>query len=723
MLSHQLADHPFNASPPRSGPAWWMLLLIGLLAAGVYANSLKNGFAFDDVAIVENNTHVLDLDWVGIWTDNYWPKANGINPDSLYRPLTLWTYLANQAITPGIAGAFHATNVLLHALVTVLASILAWRLIGNRWAAVLTGVLFAVHPLHTEAVANTVGRAEILAALWSVLAMLVYLPQRPLIEERTPEPRRYWHGIVVAACFLAAMLSKESPATLIPGIVLIDCWRAARRTDRSFRVLIRWFASQALRYYLPLVAAFAIYLPLRIHASGLMTDIRLTHPIVNPLVDATIAERIVTPFMLFAKYVSLTFWPAHLSADYSMPSFPPTGNVLQPLAALGILSCLLGLIVSIKAWRKLPQIALVLCLLMASYGLVANVIRIGTIFGERLFYWPSAFVLMLAAWALVSIFQQLRQAQLRAVAGLTGLLLVTAIGLMCRKTWIRNTDWESNITLAVATGRDNPMSGKACSWAGSALVTTRRPEFEEFGLMLIKRAIELAPDYASARWELAKYYGFHNDIGDSITALSEVARIDGGSRLTCAAVEALLKQLRETDPKTYMPVLESYQHDHAEDEAAYFALALGYHAQKKYDLAEQNAIKAVELGRKRNRAGVLDRFDEAGAEWAQIRFDKGDLAGGVDTMRHYAFNMCNSTDAHCRFAELLISLDPAKFPEALKEAELNLAIAHKIDPTNERVRELRGRISVIAASETGLASAASLKSLMAQLRGGQGGMP
>src|SRR6185436_15174543 len=68
------------------------------------------------------------------------------------------------------------------------------------------------------------------------------------------------------------------------------------------------------------------------------------------------------------------------------------------------------------AWKKLPQIALLLVLFFTSYFLVSNVIRIGTIFGERLFYWPSVFALIMIAWGIVSLYEFVRTILTQAVA-------------------------------------------------------------------------------------------------------------------------------------------------------------------------------------------------------------------------------------------------------------------------------------------------------------------
>ena len=116
--------------------------------------------------------------------------------------------------------------------------------------------------------------------------------------------------------------------------------------------LFRWLGSQTLRYYVPLGLFFALYLGMRINACGLMTNVATVHPMVNLLVRATPLERLVTPFELLARYLALTLWPAHLSADYSAPSILPTANPFSPAAAIGILVCLLGLILSLKTWPR-----------------------------------------------------------------------------------------------------------------------------------------------------------------------------------------------------------------------------------------------------------------------------------------------------------------------------------------------------------------------------------
>jgi tetratricopeptide (TPR) repeat protein len=674
----------------------WMLVGIAIVACAVYANSLYNGFAFDDVAIVKDNIHVKDLMWNTIWTDNYWPTNEGIQPDALYRPLTLWTYLANEFLTPGAAWAFHLVNVLLHALVSVLVTMLSWRILGNRKVAIVAGLIFAVHPLHTEAVSNVVGRAELLAACWTLLALLIYLPQAPLIEEKAPPVLRApWHGVLVALCFIAAILSKETPVTLLLAIPLIDAWRFFRWEKIQRPALWRWAGSRFFRYYLPLGIFFTFYLAARINACGLMSDPRATHPIVNPLVKATIVERIVTPFGLFAQYLKLTAWPVHLSADYSAPSIMPTANPFEPLPLLGILVIVLAGIMSWRHRKTLPALALVLGLFFTAYILVANFLRIGTIFGERLFYWPSAFVILLVAWAGVSLWTRaaaISGRQRLEVRAILALLFVAAMVGMSMRTWIRNTDWEDNIPLAIATGRDNPMSAKACHWAGTVLIMSEKPEHVAFAMQLLERAVELYPSFAPPQWEIAKYYGRKQDLGNSLVNLCKVVRLDPGTRDTRVAMGGIMTDLKKADPKNFMPIVENYFHDHPQDPEANLAMAMALHAQGKYTEAETFAEKAVELGKGKDPNG-MDQYHEAAAELATIRYESGQKMAGINLFREYVKHVRSSVMARCNMAELLMGMDTRQYPNAYAEAEMNLDRAQSIDPRNAIIRETRAKLT------------------------------
>ena len=137
---------------------------VGVLAAVVYVNSLGNGFVFDDLHAVAGNPDVR-APGLQLLQHDFWgmPMASADSHKS-FRPLCVLSFALDWQLWRGAAVGFHATNVVLHAIAAVLVYSVARMLCpGAPRAATVAGLLFAVHPIHTENVSNVVGRADILA--------------------------------------------------------------------------------------------------------------------------------------------------------------------------------------------------------------------------------------------------------------------------------------------------------------------------------------------------------------------------------------------------------------------------------------------------------------------------------------------------------------------------------------------------------------------------------
>src|SRR2546426_12806162 len=177
-------------------------LAVAACAVIVYLGALWNEFVWDDQVIILGNPLVQT--WAGLATafaSPYWPPFVG---GYLYRPLTLLTYVLDWHI--GGAAWFHAVNLLWHAGVSALVAVLARRWAGDA-AALVAGMLFAVHPVHVEAVANVVGRAERMAGAFTLLA----------VDGAVEADRPVWSAV----CWALGLLSKEvavvAPALVVAG--------------------------------------------------------------------------------------------------------------------------------------------------------------------------------------------------------------------------------------------------------------------------------------------------------------------------------------------------------------------------------------------------------------------------------------------------------------------------------------------------------------------------
>ena len=133
-------------------------LLCGLVAALAYVNTLWCGLVYDDIAAVRRNMDLRpSAPWVNLLYDDYWgqPMGSELSHKS-YRPLTVATFRLNYMLHELQPLGYHLVNVLLHSAVCYLYVLLCGVVFSEVWPALIAGLLFAVHPIHTEAVSNAV---------------------------------------------------------------------------------------------------------------------------------------------------------------------------------------------------------------------------------------------------------------------------------------------------------------------------------------------------------------------------------------------------------------------------------------------------------------------------------------------------------------------------------------------------------------------------------------
>lgn len=436
-----------------------MLFAVAAAAIVVYVNSLWNGFAYDDTWIVLRNERVHQLqDLASIWLTPYWPTFG--SELGLYRPLTIFMFALQWAIGGGEPWVFHLTNVLLHTGCTLLVFLLIERLIGAP-AAFAGALIFAVHPLHTEAVANVVGQGELLAALGVLAACVLYV-------NRAPGVGTTWRmRAALFVLYALALLAKES-AVVLPGLlVLLDF--AQRRVRLQREGLMPYVRAVAF----PLVMFSAIlfaYLLVRLSVLG-----NLTGTDAAPGLPWLREEfRVLNAFRAWPEFVRLLFMPFDLVVDYAPGVIFPVES-LTPMVALGILLTFAAVtFMLVTPWR--PRLGLPAGWFVVSILPVSNFFfPIGVLIAERTLYLPSVAVCFLAAYAWDAARQSAaRETRRLALAG--GLLIVVAFGV---RTVTRNPDWDSLTSVWEALARDHPESYRA-QWVNALSVwNAGRPDLAE----------------------------------------------------------------------------------------------------------------------------------------------------------------------------------------------------------------------------------------------------
>lgn len=513
----------------RSRLAPWLCALIAIAAVVPYRNALSADFAFDDVNLIRENTAVQVHPAAALLTYVH-------HPGGLYRPLTMLTYAANASLGSEVSG-YHLVNVVLHALVSLAVFFLVRRLVDSLVAATVTAQLFAVHPIHTEAVTGIVGRAELLAALGVLVSLLACARARAAMGKR----RQLWSTLSLIA-FAAAMLAKESAFTAL-GLIAVLHWWLDRRTAANGN----W--RRRLAALLPYAVLAAAYLALRLAVVGSLGVPEEIAVLDNPLAHTDTCTRIRTAVIVLWQYVTLLTVPAYLSADYSFNQVPLALSWDDPRFVIAAALLLALIAVAAAMTPRRPVVAVALLFTVVPLALTANVFfPIGTIKAERLLYLPSL------GWCF--LIGSLAAAARRRHAGATVLALAALIAVFGARTWLRNEDWQSDTALFGVTVVSAPESAKANRNSGVMLQRSGRLDD---AMMHYRRALEILPDYASAA-----------------VGIGDVYRLKG---IDAGALHWYEEALRR-DPRMVNAHLE---------------IALLHHRRHEYDAAEAAVLAGLEL--------------------------------------------------------------------------------------------------------------------------------
>ncbi len=202
------------------------LLSIPLAAYLAFGRSLILGFApIDDILLVTQNLAAHGLSW------EHLKLAFTTYDPELYIPLTLASFQVDFSLGGLMPHQFHLTNLLLHACNGVLAALLLRKLTGSRWGSVLGGLLFAVHPLQTEAVVWIAGRKDLLFALFALLSLLFW----------TDRERGWWRTALSIGFLALALLAKVTAVIVLPLWVLIDWFVGRQKREKTEKRGKRWW--------------------------------------------------------------------------------------------------------------------------------------------------------------------------------------------------------------------------------------------------------------------------------------------------------------------------------------------------------------------------------------------------------------------------------------------------------------------------------------------------
>ncbi len=531
----------------------------------LYGNTLKHDYTQDDAIVITDNMYtqqgiagipgILKYD-----TFKGFFKVEGkdkLVSGGRYRPFTLimfaieWQLFKKKKLTEtgqvakdadgnilyeGRPFVGHFVNILLYGLTTILVYLLILNLLGTGRSdlraftvALIAALIFAAHPLHTEAVSNIKGRDEILTLLGALAAayysLMAFYKKNNALE------------ITVFVCFFIALMSKENAITFL-GVVPLMYWFF---TDAKMGTIAK--------KTVPFFAAAVLFLMIRFSILGVdlgdNSQELMNNPFLkivgNQYVDFSFGEKMATIIFTLGKYLQLLFFPHPLTHDYyprhvEIMSF---GNIK---VILSLLAYFVMTIYAIIGLRKKDPISFGIIFFLMTTSIISNIVfPVGTNMSERFMFMPSVgftFILGILGWRLAKKLN--KEKSINSISQLTMLLGITAFVTVAFgiKTAVRNMAWKDNYTLFTTDIETSKNSAKLRNAVGGEMIAqssapknkNKETEMLRTAQVHLQEAIKIHPNYKASYLLLGNSSNYLKEYEKAIQYYNQVLTIDANDQ-------------------------------------------------------------------------------------------------------------------------------------------------------------------------------------------------
>jgi Tfp pilus assembly protein PilF len=481
-------------------PVVFCLLLVAATLT-VYWPVLRCDFVnYDDPDYFTSNIHVL----AGLTPGNIaWAFTTGHT--SNWHPLT-WLSLMLDAELFG-TGPFgpHLTNLLLHAVNTVLVFLLFRRLKAATWQSAFVAALFALHPLHVESVAWISERKDVLSTFFGWLSLWAYACSAQRVTGDTCRVTRtgsilsrftfhvsrfYWLALLF---FALGLMSKPMLVTLPFVMLLLDWWPLDRFKVQGSRFKVQSLVLEKIPFFL--LSAISCVVTFIVQQKG---------GAVASLMNITLSGRIENAFVSYARYLAKTFWPSPLANPYPYPEHWDGLPVIYAVALIVGLCAVAGLHA-----RRFPFVATGWFWFVGTLVPVIGLVQVGNqSLADRYTYLPLIGIFMVAAWGLAGMCAHWRLP--KPVAGLLAVVVLIACGLRTRD---QIGYWQNSGTLFRHTLAVTENNFVACNnlgtWLSKNGEVTRAMDW-------FRQSLQIQPDNPDALYNLGNAFAKLGDWDEAI---------------------------------------------------------------------------------------------------------------------------------------------------------------------------------------------------------------
>ncbi|MFA6401620.1 MAG: hypothetical protein WCX31_08350 [Salinivirgaceae bacterium] len=484
------------------------IFIIALIGSFIlYGNTLQNNYALDDAIVITKNEFtkqgVKGISKI-LTTDSFtgfFGKEKKLVAGGRYRPLSVVSFAVEYQFFGENPAISHLLNLIFYALIVffifwVISNLLSQTLLPHqKIISLLAALLFMLHPVHTEVIANIKGRDELFSVLFSLLSFWAVL-------KHLQKPHWVWMPAAITFLFLAAM-SKENSLAFVFIIPLALYFFAS--------VPIKKIASITTLLLVPAL----IFIIIRQKILGGFTAPIADELMNNPFLDASASQKLATVFYTWIIYFKLLFFPHPFTFDYypyhiALVGFT-NGFVLLMLVLLILLA-----VIAFKGLKNKTIYSFSIIAFAASFLMVSNLFfPVGTFMNERFIFMPSLFWSLAISALLISIVQ--KNNTYKFVKPSIWIIVLYLLLFFTYKTIARNQAWKDDLTLfttdvktSVNGAKSNCSAGGKLWEYGKTLKDTAQQKVQ-FNLseIYLRKAVKIHPTYSDA-WLLLGNVLFDN---------------------------------------------------------------------------------------------------------------------------------------------------------------------------------------------------------------------
>ncbi len=431
-------------------------LLVLALTFSVYANNLRNGFVWDDDYLIVNNSQIKSFSHFGNVFGTYVGFGSG-NVNNFYRPMQELSNMMDYSLWGERPAGYHFTSNLLHACVAVLVFILIFCLSDSIPVALLSGVFFGVHPIHTEAVTYIAGRADSLYSIFFLLSLIAFVRYADRAARRGAKIALLMMSYVF---FSLSLLSKEISLVLplVTALYVFIMLKGRMPSAMYRRIWYAWIPG-------PLLVGLYVFIRARI-----LNFFKVGFPI--DILKVPLPDRLLTFFKTVVVYIKLLIIPRDLHMERAIGA---ARSLFEPATFISFVFVACVLAGGVIIYKRNRLFSFFVFWYFINLLPVSGIFPINSFIAEHWLYMPSVGYFFILSALIYRVYEKYRSFMAARIA--VGLFVAGSVAAYSFLTVQRNRDWKDDATFYANTIKYSPRNAKLYLNLGS--VYSRRGEMDK----------------------------------------------------------------------------------------------------------------------------------------------------------------------------------------------------------------------------------------------------